>query len=103
MFRLIPVPCVAHSFDVKCKRGLACWIDRGRGELDACRARLTGDEPHRSRMPEEAPPPINVRIFVDHSVRALLGSPSAATPATASADPTSSSSASAAAAAAAPH
>ena len=80
MVRRVHAPCVAYPFDVKRGVGLVCPLDWGRMELDHQKARLTGDETHCSRMPEEVPPPINVIVVVGHGVGEFLSSP-AATPA----------------------
>ena len=62
----VPTSRVAHPFGVKHGAGLACWLDQRRRELDARKARLPGDDPYRSYVPEEAPPPINVIVVVGH-------------------------------------
>ena len=100
--RRVPATRVAHRVDVKRGASLVCWIDWRRGELDARKACLAGDEPHRSSVLEEVPPPINISVVLGHGVGALLGSPAAPPLATASADLTFSSSSSAAAAAVTP-
>ena len=62
----VPAPRVAHPFDVKRGAGLAGWIYWRRGEIDARKSCLGGDDPHLSRMPEEAPLTINVGIVISH-------------------------------------
>ena len=64
----VPTPRVAHPLDVERGAGLADWLYQRRGKLDAHEACLAGDKPHRSRVREEAPPPINVGVVIIHGV-----------------------------------
>ena len=64
----VPAPCVSHPFDVEHGAGLAGRLYWRRREIDACEACLAGDEPHRSRVLEESPPPINVGVVISHGV-----------------------------------
>ena len=64
----VPTPRVAHPFYVKRGAGLAARIYQLRGEIDAFKACLAGDEPCCSRVPEEAPPPINIGIVIGHVI-----------------------------------
>ena len=64
----VPAPRFAHPFDVERGAGLAGRIYWQRRELKARKACLSGYEPHCSRLPEEAPPPINVVIVISHGV-----------------------------------
>ena len=64
----VPTPRVSHPFDVERGAGLASRHYRRHGELNARQACLTGDEPHCSRMTEEAPTPIQVGVVIGHVV-----------------------------------
>ena len=70
----IPAPPVTHPFDVEYEADLAGRFYWQRRELDACKVCLAGDEPHSSRMPEKAPPPLNEGVVIRHGVQTLLGS-----------------------------
>ena len=64
----VPIPCVAHPFDVERGSGLAGRLYRRCRELAARKACLVGDELHRSRVPEESPLPINVGVVIIHGI-----------------------------------
>ena len=68
MVSRVPAPRVAHPFDVERGEVLAGRLYWQHREIDARKDCLAGDDTHCSRVPEEAPLPINVCIVIIHGV-----------------------------------
>ena len=68
----ITSPRVAHPFDVEHGSGLAGQLYRRRGDLDARKACLAGNESHHSRVPEKSPPPLIVGVVIRHGVQVIF-------------------------------